>query len=402
MLLLLIFPVYISQDIEYDKQKGGIAVKIRCEYCGSMMNDTEEACPSCGAPNRNVRRSSGDQPLTIAELKRWYESKGLPPENVTRFFIGKNVREPRAFGIYFDENTGNFVVYKNKDSGARAVRYEGTDEAYAVNELFQRLKQEITQQKMLNAKRQKAGAAEPAGKKPGCLGQLLALLLAGVGTLVLAGVLMTAFGLFLTRNDPPGGYYTYGNTSYYYSTRDYSGLNWFRCTDGSDWEGPLALSEVPDELETKKQSKPYYLQENWTEDLPCGDFSASVYAKDLELDARTEEGYYRLGSAYFYHLTGCYDDDWYTYGDDGWQSVEYDALPEDLQRPSAARDFYYTPTWDSETQITDFADSDIYQEISQTEQTRENSYSDSDSDSDFDWDSGDSWDSADTDWDSDW
>ena len=120
------------------------------------------------------------------------------------------------------------------------------------------------------------------------------------------------------------------------------------------------------------------------------------------MDARTEEGYYRLGSAYFYHLTGCYDDDWYTYGDDGWQSVEYDALPEDLQRPSAARDFYYTPTWDSETQITDFADSDIYQEISQTEQTRENSYSDSDSDSDFDWDSGDSWDSADTDWDSDW
>ena len=172
MLLLLIFPVYISRNIEYDKQKGGIAVKIRCEYCGSMMNDTEEACPSCGAPNRNVRRSSGDQPLTIAELKRWDESKGLPPENVTRFFIGKDVREPRAFGVYFDENTGNFVVYKNKDSGARAVRYEGTDEAYAVNELFQRLKQEITQQKMLNAKRQKAGAAEPAGKKPGCLGQL--------------------------------------------------------------------------------------------------------------------------------------------------------------------------------------------------------------------------------------
>ena len=36
------------------------------------------------------------------------------------------------------------------------MRYRGTDQAYAVNELFQRLKQEITQQKMRNV-RQAAG-----------------------------------------------------------------------------------------------------------------------------------------------------------------------------------------------------------------------------------------------------
>ena len=85
-------------------------MKIKCEFCGSMINDTESVCPSCGAPNKNVRRSSGDQPLTIQELRQWYESKGLPPESVTRFFIGKDIREPRAFGIYFDENTGNWVL----------------------------------------------------------------------------------------------------------------------------------------------------------------------------------------------------------------------------------------------------------------------------------------------------
>ena len=120
-------------------------MKVKCDFCGTMMNDTESVCPSCGAPNASVRRSSGDQPLTIEELKKWYESKGLPPENVTRFFIGKNVKEPKAFGIYFEEASGNYIVYKNKASGERAVRYRGTDQAYAVNELFQRLKQEITQ-----------------------------------------------------------------------------------------------------------------------------------------------------------------------------------------------------------------------------------------------------------------
>lgn len=132
------------------------------------MNDTVEACPNCGAPNPNVRRSSGDQPLTIGQLKQWYESKGLPPYTVTRFFIGEDYTEPRAFGIYYEEETGNYIVYKNKASGERAVRYRGTDEAYAVNELFQRLKQEITQQKMNSAKRgpHLPRPPAPAGKRP--------------------------------------------------------------------------------------------------------------------------------------------------------------------------------------------------------------------------------------------
>jgi len=92
-------------------------MKIKCEFCGSMMNDTVESCPNCGAPNPNVRRSSGDQPLTIEQLKQWYESKGLPPYSVTRFFIGENYTEPKAFGIYYEEETGNYIVYKNKASG---------------------------------------------------------------------------------------------------------------------------------------------------------------------------------------------------------------------------------------------------------------------------------------------
>lgn len=43
------------------------------------------------------------------------------------------------------------MVYKNKNGGERVVRYRGTDEAYAVNELYQRLKIEIANQKSRNA-----------------------------------------------------------------------------------------------------------------------------------------------------------------------------------------------------------------------------------------------------------
>jgi hypothetical protein len=86
------------------------------------------------------------EPRTIEDLQQWYQAHQLPSEEVTRFFIGKDVREAKAFGIYRDDN-GDFVVYKNKADGTRAVRYQGSDEAYAVNELYQRLRSEIADQK---------------------------------------------------------------------------------------------------------------------------------------------------------------------------------------------------------------------------------------------------------------
>ena len=93
-----------------------------------------------------------DYTKMVEELQEWYTKQGLPPAEVTRFFIGEDYKDPKAFGIYKDASTGNFVVYKNKADGSRAVRYEGTDEAFAVNEIFMRLKQEILEQKAHNLK----------------------------------------------------------------------------------------------------------------------------------------------------------------------------------------------------------------------------------------------------------
>lgn len=133
-------------------------MKTTCEYCGGSFENYLAACPHCGAPNRHVVRSAGDQPLTIDELKKWYHDHGLPPYETTRFFIGEDYRQPRAIGIYQDSQTRNYVVYMNMDTGRRRIRYEGSDEAYAVNEVFQRLKSEIIQQKNAQRKRREEQA----------------------------------------------------------------------------------------------------------------------------------------------------------------------------------------------------------------------------------------------------
>ncbi len=90
-----------------------------------------------------------NNPITIEELQEWYKARNLPPYETTRFFIGIDHKGPRAFGIYKDDN-GDFIVYKNKENGQRAIRYQGSDEEYAVNELYQKLKEEIIHQKAVN------------------------------------------------------------------------------------------------------------------------------------------------------------------------------------------------------------------------------------------------------------
>ena len=279
------------------------------------------------------------------------------------------------------------------------------------------------------------------------------------------------------RNDPSAGYYTYDNTSFYYSSQDYNGLNWFRYDDTADnWVGPLNLSEVPDSLETKKSGKKYFLQADWNRSMACSNYDDSVFAQDLRQGLSSQEGYYEYGAALYYHLSTAfdanwycydgqwlavdfsslpqslrhpstagqfflsteynnryggedftntlfyqdynaspviakgyyqvddsilyhlgdyYDEGWYTYEDDQWQSIDEDALPEILHHPSMAEDFFFTPTWDASTQFTDFTDTAFYQDANKK-------WDNDDDSSDYNWDSNDSWDSGDTDWGSDW
>ena len=288
-------------------------MKIKCEYCGSMIQDTVDVCPNCGASNVNVVRVANGTPKTIAELQQWYKDRGLPPYETTRFFIGIDYKNPRAFGIYKGED-GDFVVYKNKDNGERAVRYKGNDEAYAVNELFMRLKQEIIQKKSLkNSKGQSVSNKNNEADK--FVSNLKKLAILGGISVIGFFVVIIIIGLFVLAFDhsPSKGYYNYSGTTYY-------------------------------------------------------------------------------------NISGDSDTGWYFYDSyDDWTPIDASSVPIEIKETPSADDFFYTPDWDSETQITDFESTEIYQEYQES-----NSYSNSDDSSDYDWDSGDSWDSDYTDWDSDW
>ena len=78
---------------------------------------------------------------TYEELKQVFEDFRIDSEK-TRFYIGQDYTDPKAFVIYQDD-FGNYVVYKMKADGSRALRYKGPDEEYAVNEYYQKFLEEV-------------------------------------------------------------------------------------------------------------------------------------------------------------------------------------------------------------------------------------------------------------------
>ena len=112
--------------------------KVKCNFCGAEILSTDEKCTNCGAINQNYVRTSADTPKTIEELKAWCDERGIKLDKL-HMHIGEDYKKPKAFGIYKKDN--EFIVYKNKDTGQRAIRYQGPDEEFAVNELFLKIKE---------------------------------------------------------------------------------------------------------------------------------------------------------------------------------------------------------------------------------------------------------------------
>lgn len=319
-----------------------------CDYCNSQYDDTLEKCPNCGAPNDNVRKANG-VPTTIEELKKWYEDHHLPPEDVTRFFIGKNLKEPKAFGIYKDDS-GDFVVYKNKADGQRAVRYKGGDESYAVNELYQKLKDEIARQKAGNKERRSGSGSHGVGK-----------------------AINKAWNYF---------WYGFIGLIFLGYIGAYSSI--FQYT---------ALVVVPFVLfcAYKAYKNPAFNKKN----IIRNSIIAIVIAVIISLfgvlmKPANKDGYYAIDGNTYYSR----DDSWYAYdyGIDDWYYLGSDPY---IDSDSEYTDYYEGSFSYSDDSIgTSFTDSDYYEENF--------SSSDSDWDSDSDWGSDDSWDSGGSDWDSDW
>ena len=295
-----------------------------CPKCGTTVDENSRYCQHCGASLSNaVTPSAKKRPLTIEELQAWYTYHHLPPETVTRFFIGKNITEPKAFGIYKNDR-GEFVVYKNKSTGERAVRYQGTDEAFAVNELYQKLRDEIQNQKARQSSKkvstQQAKAPAPRrnysstpqrnysgttqrsySSKSSGGSSSSSLFSGGSGFLKktgIAGAIVAGlFGIYSLADHVPDGYYRYNGTEYYHQ-----GSSWYRYNRSYN---------------------------NWSETGSMGDFITDENASDYRIYDHTgmrfeDTQWYDDGSSYSSSYDDDDDDDSYWDDDDDWDNDNTD------------------------------------------------------------------------------
>lgn len=79
---------------------------------------------------------------SVDELINRIQAERMPIDRM-RFFINENNRERRCFGIYFDTDSSQWIVYKNKADGTRAIRLKTTDEAAAAQEIWAKILSEI-------------------------------------------------------------------------------------------------------------------------------------------------------------------------------------------------------------------------------------------------------------------
>lgn len=218
-------------------------MQVKCEYCDNYIDDIAEQCPFCGAPNAHKVRAANRIPRTIPELQAFCTEHKLDLEKM-HFHIGEDYRGPRAFGIYKEGD--RFIVYKNKSDGSRAVRYEGTDEAYAVNEIYQKMKAEMNEVRAMSAGSGSGSDASRAkastkGIKRGLdVGKIIAILVLAFP--FIAGI---GFCVYDELNPSPSrGYYTYDDDTYYYGNR-----GWYYYDSGiDDWvygDVPGGLSDDP-------------------------------------------------------------------------------------------------------------------------------------------------------------
>lgn len=230
-------------------------MKVKCDYCGNYIEQSSENCEHCGAPNAQYKRTANAQPVTIEQLKDWYVAHNLPDENVTRFFIGKDYKGARAFGIYRDSN-GDYVVYKNKSDGTRAERYRGDDEAFAVNELYQKLRLEIANQKARNGKPVSSSKLEDKMKK---LNKIIGITFCVGFTAALISVFFVNI-----KDNHKEGYYRYQNQYYYhydnhfYYYDDYE-EDWSKYSGDftEDVDDYYVDDDVPTDVDSFKSSEAY-------------------------------------------------------------------------------------------------------------------------------------------------
>lgn len=322
----------------------------KCQFCGKGMDKNTKKCPYCGYENEFSETNVSTVPKTIEELQQWYQDRKLPPERVTRFFIGKDIREPKAFGIYQNEQ-GEFVVYKNKDTGVRAIRYQGPDEAYAVNEIFQKLKSEIKKRK----------SPKCNGKQNKIFGYIM----------IPCAVVLILLLMFLEE--------MFHIVSHTIVSLFYAALI---CT-------PILFIIHKVSKRIKKKNRITGFLQMTTKKVCLTYLIATACVLPFVSHYLTPK-YYQVNQNIYCEYKG----DYYCYEEDDYFLLEIIEIPLELMENKSD---YRWRDYDEQISFVAFEDSDYYDTYFAAD--NDSSY---DSDSSYDWSSSDSWDSGGTDWGSDW
>lgn len=346
-------------------------MKMKCEYCGGWLQDSDTTCPHCGGTNNNLNRFTVTTPKTIDELKQWYKERNLPPSEITRFFIGEDYKGAKAFGIYRDSNSGNFVVYKNKADGSRAIRYEGDDEAYAVNEIYLKLKSEILNQKSYTTNRSTVSHAPK--RSSGLSNYSMFEIIVYVILFLVICVIAPPIGLIMIAAPAISVY------------ENLTGKLSGRFGD--------KLSFLP---KIDKDSIKYKI-------IKRGIFWGFLIIILAIIFIAGSPKYYNYNGRVFCDYNGKY----YEYNNNDYTPIAFYDLPAPLYENKSAYTFSSSDVdWSSSYSFTDSHYYEDYYSSSYSSGSNGDSYSNWDSDSDwdsgYDWDSGSDWDSGYTDWGSDW
>ena len=115
-----------------------------------MIEETADKCPFCGATNNAVKRTADKTPKQSPNY-----SSGIRTDTCRRmrqqdFLLASIIRNQKHL-VFIRMATSS--LYTKQGKRRTCIRYQGTDEAYAVNELYLKLKSEILNQKANNQTR---------------------------------------------------------------------------------------------------------------------------------------------------------------------------------------------------------------------------------------------------------
>ena len=184
----------------------------------------------------------------VQSVQELIERTAHMPLERMRFFINEDRQEPRCFGIYHDDEADRWVVYKNKADGSRAVRYSGPDEAYAANELWMKIQDEIAKRRPKQmTEEQKRKARRDRLINLGLIGVIVALVI--------------AFAVY-EFNRPSRGYYLVNDDIYYYQNSDwywYDDGYWvyYDAPEGDDWYADSYYGETYSGFEDSRDAFEY-------------------------------------------------------------------------------------------------------------------------------------------------